>query len=871
MKRYVYRSTTDPAVSEREIRHHNAVRALAPDCMVLLENNGVLPLAEPGKIALYGAGARHTVRGGGGSGTTFPRHAYSVEEGLLEAGCTIVTGEWLSRYDEIVREATEEAKRAREAGGIGMALMTSVSTARTADITETDIKAGETDTAVYVLTRNSGEGADRAPAPGDYYFTEAEKAQIRLLSERYPKFILILNICAPVEGAFLKVCGADAVLSMGMTGAVGGQAVADVLFGKAEPSGHLADTWAYRYTDYSTAPSFGLLSGNKDDVWYDEGIYVGYRYFDSFDIEPAYEFGYGRGYTSFGLEVTDVSADEDKTLLTVKVTNTGNRYSGKETVQLYVSAPRGGLEKPYQELAAFAKTSRLAPGGSEVLTISVKTSRFASYSEELSAWCMDAGEYVLRVGTSSRQTRVAAVLRLDRRAVISRHRNLFADSEARPGMSAKGIPSWKAADEEEQRAEAPVFPLSAEKFAEKVMTYPEPEELADRYPGEMVTAGQVRSGARTVQDLVAQLTPEEMVKFCTGIGKSLDTFWMDEYRVPGAAAQTTDCVLESRDVREAACSDGPAGLHVTPEFVVYGDGSTQDIPAAGGFGRRVFDHSRDAEIVAHHYQYCTAMPAASTLAQSWDVSVLAACGAMYGAEMKEVGIQIALKPSMNIHRDPLGGRNFEYYSEDPVLAGVLAAADITAVQQYPGIGSTIKHFAVNSQEWNRFHSCAHVSERAIREIYLKGFEIAVRTAQPMCIMTSYNLLNGIHTANSKDLLTYVCRDEWGYQGMIMTDWFTTMSGVDVFAVSDKSSPSRHGLSVPHLCVSAGNDIIMPGSDGDREEILAALRDGTVSLAELQRCTANVIRMVLRTDVYEDAESYYRYITVEEPGFAVKKA
>ncbi len=866
MKKYTYVSTTDPAVSEREKRHHARIRGLAPDCMVLLENNGVLPLSAPGRIALFGAGARHTVRGGGGSGTTFPRHAYTVEEGLREAGFTVVTTDWLDRYDNIMNDAVERLEQQKDAGGIGMALMTSVSTLDTAEITAEDLAAGEADTAIYVLTRNSGEGADRTPGEGDYYFTGSEKKQIRTLAEHYPKFILILNVCAPVEGEFLKSCGAGAILSMGMTGAVGGQAVADVLCGKAEPSGHLTDTWAYRYTDYSTANSFGLLSGTKDDVWYEEGLFVGYRYFDSFDITPAYEFGYGLGYTSFALAVTSVSADEEKTELTVKVTNTGAQYSGKETVQVYVSAPKGSLDKPFQVLAAFAKTKHLAPGESERIRISMRTEEFASYSEELAAWCLEPGDYLIRVGTSSRRTFVAAKLCLDVVAVVKKHRNLFADPEGRPEITCRQAVSYHAPGEKEEAAAAPVFRLNAAKFAVNEMNYPEPEIMEDHHSGELITAEMVRKGQRTVEELVAQLTPEELVKFCTGIGKSLDTFWMDEYRVPGAAAQTTDCALETRDIRDAACSDGPAGLHVTPEFVVYNDGTIQELPESGGFFRREFNHSRDSEIAEHHYQYCTAFPAASTLAQSWDTAVLSACGEMYGQEMKEVGIQIALKPSMNIHRDPLGGRNFEYYSEDPLVAGMMAAADIRAIQQYPGIGSTIKHFAVNSQEWNRFHSCAHVSERAIREIYLKGFEIAVRTAQPMCIMTSYNLLNGVHTANSKDLLTYVCRDEWGYQGMIMTDWFTTLSGVDVFAVSDKSSPARHGLTVPHLCMYAGNDIIMPGSDEDRSEILAAMKDGMLSLADLQRCAANVIRTVLHTDIYEDSESWYRCVPVEESGF-----
>lgn len=867
-----------PGETELEKEHFNQTRALSGECMVLLKNDDTLPLKAGEKIALYGEGARNTVRGGTGSGMTITRHAYSIEEGLELAGFQVTTKDWLDRQDARRKQEFDAfmKKTEEEGAGGGLALMLAsgdMPAKETEAVTKEDVENSETDTAIFVLARSAGEGDDRKCEPGDYELTDSEKQAIEFLSGEYDKFILALNVCGPIETAWIKSMDSiNAILLVGQQGAPGGLSIADVLCGKQVPSGKLADTWALSYKDYSTAKNFGYQEGNMDDVYYEEGIYVGYRYFDTFGIEPGYPFGFGLSYTSFSMKTVDVWVDEKEIGLKVKVTNVGKVFEGKEVVQVYVSAPDGKLEKPYQELKAYAKTDFLSPMESQILTIRFPVASLASYSAADAAYLLEEGRYYLRVGSSSRSTVIVACIRMEGTAVVEQLKNLFADSEAGQEISKAGIQPCRYEGEEEEKKNARQFVLSADRFATRKAVYSEAEPLEDMHPETVITAADVLAGRYTAEELTAQLTIEEMAALTTGNCKGLQYFFeaASGYRVPGAAAQTTDICLESRDIREHVCSDGPAGLHVDPEFVVYQDGSVQAVPQKENSGRP-FDHTKDSEIVEHHYQPCTAFPVSSTVALSWNLELFAKISRMYGREMKEIWMQTALKPSMNLHRDPLGGRNFEYYSEDPLLTGTYAAADILALQKYPGITGTVKHFAVNSNERNRMHSCAHVSERALREIYLKGFEIAIRTAQPGCIMSSYNLINGVHAANCKDLLTYVCRDEWGYEGMIMTDWLMTESGVDVFSAVDREKPLRYGNTISHLCTSAGNDIIMPGSDHDREDIIACVKDGTVALADLQRCALHVIRLILRSDLYEGAESYYAHVRTEPEWVRTEKS
>ena len=381
-------------------------------------------------------------------------------------------------------------------------------------------------------------------------------------------------------------------------------------------------------------------------------------------------------------------------------------------------------------------------------------------------------------------------------------------------------------------------------------SYREGETLLTTEKQETVTLDMVIRGEATIDDLVAQLTPQELAELCVGTARggfgSASTIGAASTACPGAAGDKTSILLETRGVPNLVLADGPAGLRLSKTFVADADDNV--IPglgesAMGGieqlFGMVPPERPADA---VDYYQYCTAIPIATMLAQSWDLAVVEEAGDIVGEEMEEFGVTLWLAPGMNIHRNPLCGRNFEYYSEDPLLSGLCAVADTQGVQKHPGCGTTIKHFALNNQEDNRSHNNAHCSERAIREIYLRGFEIAVKESHPLSLMTSYNLLGGVHTANHYGLLTSVLRDEWGFDGIVMTDWGTTGGG-DMNPAAD----SKYGFSDPALCIKAGNDLVMPGSQEDVDGILNAL-NSTLTMAELQSCAKRILALILRCEI-----------------------
>lgn len=860
-------ASDNPKMSERERKNQERLRGLASQGMVLLENDGTLPIREKGKkIALYGIGARHTVKGGTGSGDVNSRNIINVEEGLERAGYLITTKSWLDAYDERTQKAymawaEKGAVEIREGLNPLIYLMEKTFKAPMPQkIVQEDVRKSDTDTAVYVITRTSGEGADRHNRPGDYLLGKEEERDISYLTENYEKVIILLNTGGVIDTGFLRnLPGISAVLLMSQAGNMGGDAVADIISGKVNPSGKLTDTWALKYEDYPFALEFSHNNGDFDDAYYKEGIYVGYRYFDTFHIEPAYCFGYGRSYTEFEICPVQISGSEEKITVQIQVRNTGN-YTGREVVQVYVSAPTGELQKPYQELKAFAKTALLEPGKIQVLEVSFSPYDMASYSEKEAGWILEEGNYYIRVGNSSRNTVIAGAVCLEEQVMTVKTKNLFPLDcpleEIKPVQ--KEMYFYPEEAQQMQRAAEHALILHKNKFRKRTVVYSDPHPVisADRNlaqeQGKELTLEDVRDGSASLEDLIGQLSGEDMALLCVGkikewfsaIGNACTT-------VPGAAGDTTDALMEKRKIPSMILADGPAGLRLTKQFSVDRDGR---IAGDTGFDfpevmqkaiREVTPVNEAGEAVAEYYQYCTAIPIATLLAQSWDMELIEACGSVVGSEMQEFGVNLWLAPGMNIHRNPLCGRNFEYYSEDPLLSGLCAAAETKGVQKYPGAGTTIKHFAANNQEDNRSFENSHVSERALREIYLKGFELCIRESQPMSIMTSYNLLNGIHTANRYDLLTEAARDEWGFEGIVMTDWGTTgkMSMFNTKPVYPSSQAA--------MCIKAGNDLIMPGSSEDYKEISESVDAQEkeafcpLTLGELQFCTGNILRVMLR--------------------------
>ncbi len=757
------------------------IRRCAADGIVLLENSGVLPLV-PGKIALYGAGAGGTLFCGTGSGFVFTSHVTSVEEGLRNAGFTLTSEGWLERcrrHEETVN-AEDTTLTQLDTTWSGITVL-----AEEPEITAKDLQAAPADTAVYVIRRNAGEGGDRKAVKGDYYLTDRETQNLTAVAAAYQHTVVVLNTCVIDMNFIHEIPGIDAVLYMGLGGMEAGSALADVLTGKVNPSGRLTDTIARRYEDFPTAGSFADQNGTELHPKYHDGVYVGYRYFDSFGVEPLYPFGYGLSYTEFSMETVSASAGWETVDVTVKVANTGKR-PGRQVVQLYASAPAGKLDKPCQELKAYAKTKLLAPGESEKVVLSFPTEALASFDAERSAWVMEPGNYLLRVGEHSRKTAVAATVTLDGEAVVRKVTDCLALDEpleelhapAREAEAPQGVRlSLSASDcvtaDNVSRMPKTVTTYVPEGSAYTSAVNANPYKTAN-FCEETVrtvrnvpnaTLYDVKAGKVTMEEFVASLPNEVLVRICTG------TLEESPYAVPDrtekklkpvsfpqSSGSTTGQYEQSLGIPAATLFDGPAGMHV----VVLG---------------------------------ACAFPVGMVVAQTWDDALQAQIGAAFAKEMAACHVTVALAPGMNIHRDPLGGRSFEYYSEDPVVSGRTAASFTKGLQADGKHGVAIKHFAANNQETKRAQAFNTVSPRALREIYLRGFELCVRQARPMTVMTSYNGINGVNTSSRRDLLTDILRGEWGFDGFVMTDWGSR---------SDKV-----------LDFQAGNDIIMGGYSAEK--------------------------------------------------------
>ena len=826
-----------------ETDHLAAVRALAPECMVLLRSNGAFPLAEPGEIALFGSGARHTVKGGTGSGDVNSRHVTTIEEGLEAAGFTIVTRSWLEAYDRIRLRAHEDfiADIRAEAAERGLpAIMVGMGSVMPEPeyTIPLDIPAGtDPHAAVYVLSRTSGEGSDRTPEAGDLSLTNTEIRDILALNERFERFLLVLNVGGVVDLSPLD--DVANILLLSQLGATTGDAFTDVLLGRDYPSGKLATTWA-AWDEDDQIGDFG----DPDDTHYREGVYVGYRFYDSVGKEPLFPFGFGLGYTTFDVQIRQVSLDGARVSIDVDVTNTGG-YPGKETIQVYASVPAGRLDQPLQALAGFTKTDEIAPGATARITVDVDLTDLASYDEASHATILEAGRYLLRAGTSSRQLSPVAVVELAQDATV---RHLAGD------LGEPGFTDWKPEVPAVLDIPAGLPVLTVDPADLRLPDHAEPDEQS------------ALEGFSEALTFARGLCDDELVHIVLGdyrrgeesgsiVGAASTT-------VVGAAGQTTTRIPGLPSIIMA---DGPAGLRLAPTYGVDAEGpfslGDSSLPAtflelmddAGREALGIADEPQPREPTEIREQYTTAIPIGTALAQSWNPVLAERLGDVVGAEMERFGIHLWLAPAFNLHRSVLCGRNFEYLSEDPLLAGRLAAAITRGVQSHPGRGVTIKHLACNNQETNRLNSNSRVSPRALRDLYLRAFEICVRQARPAAVMTSYNLINGVHTSESAQLLEVILRREWGFDGLVMTDWV-----VDGMTHSDM----KHPRATAAATIKAGNELFMPGGETDREDLLAALERGSaghgasgrtepedegaaLTRGELEKQAARVIRSAWR--------------------------
>lgn len=808
-------------LQDYEKEHISIMRKLAPECMVLLKCNGDFPLEKPGRVALYGNGARKTVKGGSGSGDVYS-HTYStVEAGLEAAGFTVTTKKWLEAYDsrfqaawkDFVRSIKKQAKAAHK-----QAILVAMGAVMEEPEYEFPLD-GEGDTAIYVLSRNSGEGSDRKAVQGDLCLTETEVRDILACQGKYRRFLLVLNTGGVVD--LLPVMEVENILLLSQLGAVTGDAFADVLLGRACPSGRLTATWSRR-EDYQAVGDFG----DPDDTRYREGIYVGYRYFNSAGTKPLFPFGYGLGYTVFDIAFSGAEIAGDKVSVRVKVANRGSA-AGKEVVQLYMSSPEGELDKEYQALVGYAKTGELLPGEEERLAISFRISDFASYDAAKAAYVLEAGMYRLRLGRDSEHTVVCTMLSLEETIVTWQLTNVGGEvdfTDWRPDRA-----RHRGRGEQEHDEAVGVVPvLAVEGESLSGMRHPEPERIEE-----------------SVKAFVGGLTDEQLSRICVGRyqgdGSDATVIGSASQEVPGAAGETSRSLPE---VPGIVMADGPAGLRLLTRYTMDEKGKhgmMDGLP--GGIGdflpfpvRMALAFLRRKKPKGKvYYQYSTALPVGTAIAQSWNLSLARRCGDVVAEEMKRFGVSLWLAPAFNIQRSPLCGRNFEYYSEDPLLSGQMGAAVVKGVESHAGCGATVKHYCCNNQETNRSQSNSIVSERALREIYLRPFEICIRESSPLSLMTSNNLLNGIHTSERKDILQTVLRQEWGYTGLVMTDWM-------IASTADKSC--RHRYARAAMAIQAGNDLYMPGSKQDVQDILTALQgtnpDIRISREEAEFCGYHVV-------------------------------
>ena len=832
---------TDEKVQPFEAEHIETVRSLAPECTLLLKKDGVLPIEKPCSVALYGSGARRTVKGGTGSGDVNVRHFTTIEEGMEKAGFNIISKSWLDSYDDLVettrREFIANAKKEAKELGINATMYVMGKVIPTPEYDFPLDMSG--DMALYILSRDSGEGADRTAINGDIGLTNSEIRDIIKLNEQYERFVLVLNVGGMVN--LKPVENVKNILLLGQLGTPVGDVLADILLGKSYPSGKLTMTWA-DIIDYPSTDGFG----DADDTFYKEGIYVGYRYFDTVDKTPLYPFGFGLSFTEFKTKVKTVELKGDKIVSTVSVTNIGN-YKGKEIVQAYYSAPVGKLDKPYQELVAFKKTKELEPNESADVILEFSTSDMASYDEEKAEYLLEKGDYLLRIGNSSDNTEAAAIVSLEQDVVVEKLKNI---------CKGQKIDEIKPAGRVREDTTGLLrLVLKAENIKPSKAQYSAlPKEIPQ---GEAVLWKDVVNGNKTVDDFVGGLDEKQLIYLCMGLfdenGSMGSMIGNSAHSVAGAAGETTK-KLDNLGVPRIVMADGPAGLRLTTRYKVVG-GMVKGLDSAlstdllepeqieklKAMMGNPSEEERNAPI---NYTYCIAIPIGTALAQSWNTELCETMGDIVASEMELFGIHLWLAPAMNIQRSPLCGRNFEYYSEDPLVSGFVAAGITNGVQKHKGCGVTIKHFACNNQETNRVASNSILSERALREIYLKGFEICVKKSQPESIMSSYNLVNGEHTNNSKDLITHVLRDEWGFEGIVMTDWF---AADDVMA-RGSSRPNKNPAGSASGCIHAGNDLTMPGIPPEFEEIEKALKgEGRypITKAELQLTAKRVLKEILK--------------------------
>lgn len=773
-------------------RYAETARAVAAEGIVMLRNEeGVLPLKEREKIALFGRAQFNYYKSGTGSGGMVNTSYVTGIREALEGSSFVLNEKLKAVYEEWLKDNPFDAG----AGWAGEPWFQ-----KEMPLTEELVAdaAKESHTAVIILARTAGEDQDNKAEPGSYLLTEAEEEMLRLVCGGFGRTVVLLNVGNIIDMKWVERYQPSAVMYVWQGGQEGGNGVLDVLSGKVSPSGKLADTIARDIADYPSTCNHGDERRNL----YQEDIYVGYRYFETFARDKVlYPFGFGLSYTTFALEAemvgsggagngtTDGMAEND-IAFRVKITNTG-AFPGKEVVQVYCQAPQGALGKPARSLCGFGKTKELAPGESQVLEIAVPRDTFVSYDDSgasghKSCWVLEAGTYEFYVGTDVRSASSVGSVTLEETIVAEQLEEACAPVTAfermRPQPSEEG------------------FTIGYE--AVPLRTKAPGERRRERLPKEAVCTGDkgyrlsdVEAGKVSMEEFLAQLTDEDLCCMVRGEGMCSPKV------TPGTAGAFGGVTkrLQSFGIPVACCADGPSGIRMDCGSIAF------------------------------------AMPNGACLASTYNEALSEELFEWEGLELRKNKIDTLLGPGINLHRNPLNGRNFEYFSEDPLVTGRMAAAQLRAMGRYDVTG-TIKHFACNSQEFRRNEVEAVVSERALRELYLTGFEIAVKEGGAYSIMTSYNPINGFWSASNYDMLTTILRGEWGYDGIVMTDWWAK--------ANDEGDAGK--VENTAAMVRAQNDLFMvtanAGENSQKDNSMGSLEKGTVTRAEYLQIPAPDARL-----------------------------
>lgn len=771
-----------------------ARQAVAEGQVLLLNQNHVLPLPKGSHVAVFGRMQLHYYKSGTGSGGMVNVNKVT---GILEA---LEESEDVQVYEPLVGVYREWEKDHPFDEGVGWGNEPWSQEEMELNEALVEEAAEKNEYAIVILARTAGEDKDNKMLEGAYCLTSIEEDMLQKVRRSFAKMIVLLNTGNIMDMSFMDQYRPDAVMYVWQGGMIGGLGTVDVLTGKVCPSGRLSDTIAAQMSDYPADPYFGGLEQNL----YVEDIYVGYRYFESAaKSKVLYPFGFGLSYTTFSMEAGGFSYAENQVSFVMKVTNTGS-VAGKEVVQVYAKAPLGKLGKPARVLIDFKKTKELMPGECETLTFAIPTSVFASYNEVSTAgmpvgWVLEAGEYTIYAGGNVRDVYAVGSFTLDELQIVEECRNALAPTTAfkRMKMTAANEHAEAAGVYEIAMEEVPLRVVSPEE--KRNAELPESCEITgDRG----IKLADVKAGKATLDEFVAQLTEEELASIVRGEG-------MGSPKVTAGTAAAFGGVTKSlleKGIPCGCCDDGPSGMRLDS-------------------GMKAFS-----------------LPNGTLLACTFNTQLNEELYAFTAVEMIKNRVDILLGPGMNIHRHPLNGRNFEYFSEDPLLTGKMAAAQVRGLKS-AGVTGSLKHFCGNNQETRRHTSNSIISERALREIYLRGFEIAVKEAKADAVMTTYGPVNGIWTSSNYDLVTDILRKQWGFEGVAMTDWWA-------YVCREGDKPAKTDFAT---MVKAQNDLYMVCPDSEKNEhgdnTVESLHDGSLTLGELQRCAKNICRFMMNTHAF----------------------